>query len=119
MNEHVKDLWLHALRDGEYVQGSGMLKTQENTYCCLGVLCDLYHKTTGKGLWDNYTNMGFDTIVFEEHEFNLPDSVVEWAGLSELDPFIEGEKLSIHNDGDISTESKTFPEIADLIERYL
>lgn len=33
--------WVAALRSGKYVQGGGFLRTPEDKYCCLGVLCDL------------------------------------------------------------------------------
>ena len=49
MNRQIKDKWITALRSGEYNQDSdgGYLKTCDG-YCCLGVLCDLYVKETGK-----------------------------------------------------------------------
>ena len=47
----VKAAWLAALRSGEYVQGTGVLKSWEKTgvlrHCCLGVLGELYCKATG------------------------------------------------------------------------
>ena len=41
MNSEVKGQWTTALRSGEYEQGNGVLRTIDNTYCCLGVLCEL------------------------------------------------------------------------------
>lgn len=44
----IQAKWLEALESGEYLQGTGTLKSQEpahgtdkHTYCCLGVLCEL------------------------------------------------------------------------------
>ena len=44
--------WIKALRGGikrlaggEYEQGEGRLRTEQGTYCCLGVVCDLYDPT--------------------------------------------------------------------------
>lgn len=34
------ELWIAALRSGEYEQGGGVLKSVKNEYCCLGVLVD-------------------------------------------------------------------------------
>jgi len=33
--------WIRALRSGKYVQGTGALHRTSNTFCCLGVACDL------------------------------------------------------------------------------
>jgi len=49
MNAELKAKWLTALRSGEYLQGEGRLfNSQDNSYCCLGVLCDI----SGVGDWD-------------------------------------------------------------------
>lgn len=46
MKPEVKNLWISALRSGEYQQGVGALRQkadpeQPDRFCCLGVLCDL------------------------------------------------------------------------------
>jgi hypothetical protein len=41
LDPEVKAAWLQALRSGEYEQGTEMLRTRNDTYCCLGVLCEL------------------------------------------------------------------------------
>lgn len=41
MEAAIKSRWVEALRSGRYQQGRGSLRPSENTYCCLGVLCDL------------------------------------------------------------------------------
>lgn len=41
MNPEAKAKWVAALRSGNYVQGKGMLKTSDNTYCCMGVLAEV------------------------------------------------------------------------------
>lgn len=33
--------WVAALRSGEYKQGTHHLRSTDNSYCCLGVLCEL------------------------------------------------------------------------------
>ena len=40
MNNELRNLWVEALRSGKYKQGKGRLRDGD-TYCCLGVLCDL------------------------------------------------------------------------------
>ncbi len=46
MNPNVKEKWVKALRSGHYQQGKGMLRTHDDAFCCLGVLCDLYGRAT-------------------------------------------------------------------------
>lgn len=41
MNKTLKKKWIDALRSKAYKQGVGNLKTSNNKFCCLGVLCDL------------------------------------------------------------------------------
>lgn len=41
MNPAIKHKWVEALRSGEYKQAGGHLKTSDNRYCCLGVLCEV------------------------------------------------------------------------------
>jgi hypothetical protein len=41
MDAGLKAKWLEALRGFKYVQGRGTLRSPNNTYCCLGVLCDI------------------------------------------------------------------------------
>lgn len=44
MKAEVKKRWVEALCSGEYKKGIGGLHPTEDTYCCLGVLTDLYNK---------------------------------------------------------------------------
>lgn len=45
LDPEVKAAWLAALRSGEYRQGRNRLLTVEDrSFCCLGVLCDLWVK---------------------------------------------------------------------------
>src|SRR6478752_3145258 len=42
MDKKLKAEWLAALRSGKYKQGQGGLHNPDgDTYCCLGVLCDV------------------------------------------------------------------------------
>ena len=104
MNPRIKQLWVTALRSGQYRQGRGILRSTDGAHCCLGVLCDLHAKETGT-LW-YYDYLG----AFKW----LPRQVADWAGLSSPDPDILGSTLSRMNDS-----GATFREIADIIEREL
>jgi len=91
MNEEVKKKWIAALRSGEYEQGQSRLRPSEDTYCCLGVLCDLYVKETGIGEWRD-DDVAFqygrfkDAYIFrhpdeEAVRSHLPNKVLEWADM--------------------------------------
>lgn len=100
MNPDIKALWLEALRSGLYRQGRGRLRrSRNNTFCCLGVLCDVIAPKD----WKNEKHQGFT---------NLPSVQIGiQAGLAG----IEIRKLARLNDSD----RVDFPEIADWIEQNL
>lgn len=47
MDKALKAKWLEALRSGKYKQGRGKLRSVDDEFCCLGVLCDI----SGQGQW--------------------------------------------------------------------
>jgi len=134
MNKEIKERWLSALRSGEYAQGCGALK-DSNEFCCLGVLCDLYIKDGNDAEWsegfmDEWSE-GFmeDGVGYNEE---LPNSVVEWAGLDDNNPMIiidNGDRVNISkaNDGypgsehrgEVQVLSHSFEQVADIIEKQL
>jgi hypothetical protein len=82
MDQRVKKMWIDALRSGEYQQTTSKLKLG-NSFCCLGVLTDLYNKETGKGSWKELscvTIFASDDDYTEEY-MHLPREVQKWAGL--------------------------------------
>lgn len=129
MNPEVKAAWLEALRSGRYEQGQRQLRDGPK-FCCLGVLCDLHSRATGRtweeptdnrpvnGGWWRYITRGAD----------LPGEVMEWAGLDSADPKLAhsyneerrdgNETCSEFNDGCYGA-IHSFAEIADMIERRL
>lgn len=114
MKPEIKARWLAALRSGDYIQGHGQLR-EGNTFCCLGVLCDLYAKETGVE-WKKHES---ERYAFDHHLSFLPDSVMHWAGLVDHDPIpkLGGASctLSYFND----SRRASFNEIADHVERGL
>jgi hypothetical protein len=109
MKKSIKKKWVAALRSGEYEQGTGKLRDGD-TYCCLGVLCDIHRKETG-GRWR--------LEKYRAENLRLPDEVVSWAGLKSKSPAVfyenEDQYLSVLND-DIECN---FDQIADAIEENL
>ena len=129
MNKKIKAKWLTALKSGDYRQGRMELKNGPE-FCCLGVLCDLYIKETGKGEWEDSTFASVED--FDHEDENLPNGVREWAELPSCDPQVtigDGQKVNISraNDGYTgsvrlgakSVEKHSFAEIAVFIQEQL
>lgn len=120
MKAEVKQAWLEALRSGEYKQGQDWLRDGDQ-FCCLGVLCDLYIRAHAADSEWRLRRVG--PLFSVEGEVKLPpESVIDWAGLVERDPYVrieggpvEGCALAYLND-DLGM---TFAEIADIIEHAL
>ena len=94
MNKEWKDKWIAALQSGTYQQGSGRLRTRDDEYCCLGVLCDVVSPT--EGTWETREEGGvwvFSTPRDSSSAY-LPDSL---ATKLELSGFAQ-ERLAMLND---------------------
>ena len=113
MNPKVKKLWVEALRSGKYEQGYNGLRTNDNKFCCLGVLCDIHRKTMKKKGWrlDGLP----DTYFYGDSCGSLPSNVIEWSGVDNYNPTIKGNSLIFWNDN----IRYSFDKIADLIEKEL
>lgn len=125
MKADIKTEWLAALRSGKYQQGKRVLKTADDKFCCLGVLCDL----SGVGKWSDEAH----AFPSEEHGFVyqtpngdddgavLPFYVEEWAGLNDVNPTIASMEFSLLGEtlAALNDRGASFTEIADLIEKHL
>jgi hypothetical protein len=92
MNAEVKAKWVTALLSGEYKQGKGWLRSRNEEFCCLGVLCDLASKE-GVGDWNlsaDKTGISIYRYIADDQPngAELPLPVQRWAGLDESDPTI-------------------------------
>lgn len=122
MNREIKAKWVEALRSGTYKQGRHALRRANDTYCCLGVLCDLHAKETG-ARWKGPNWSGHYIYGEEEESGGLPKEVMEWAGLPTDNGLVrlpmwnsqEGcSTLAYKNDYGAS-----FEDIANTIEQHL
>jgi hypothetical protein len=100
VDAELKEKWLKALRSGQYRQGTGRLRTADDCYCALGVLCD----TSGKGRWvvDEAGCRMYKTDDWTAYVLPSPDLIDE----------DQRDEIILLNDG----EGKSFAEIADWIE---
>ena len=134
MNEQVKNLWVEALRSGDYQQGRNYLIESETfsnpNYCCLGVLCELYRERVG-GSWEYQPeeNEAYSFVAKDGEEGRdasticLPSSVMEWAELPDSDPSVEaGDELlplASYTLSALNDAGKNFEFIANIIENQL
>lgn len=137
MKKEIAELWVKALRSGEYKQARGKLKVVDSSesdtsevtrYCCLGVLCELYRLQTGRGEWvRGDTDVGPTALTQFKDSSNgeammsygdLIPTVKQWSGCNSFTgEFLEGGmRLYLIDLNDIG--KKTFPEIADVIEKH-
>lgn len=96
MIKDIKEKWVTALRSGEYTQTRQCLR-KGDTFCCLGVLSDIYISETDAAKWQR--GNAYDEIRvltwkqepeneedyedrFEESE--LPKPVQRWADVDEF-----------------------------------
>ena len=142
MDKEIKAKWLTALRSGDYAQGKGALRrAQDDTYCCLGVLCDVMAQE-GKGEWiaegsspDDYflfVTDGFDksmdifAAANEGHSetAGLPYKLADALGLDTAGRMPEGAFVDTQGGNAWSlvglndSADYTFEEIADVIDEH-
>lgn len=124
--KRVRAEWVKRLRSGEYKQGMAALRTEDDRFCCLGVLCDLYADVTGEGAWEWEPPRegmwghipGSWRFVTESEDADgvLPEEVQAWAGfIGEYDynPTLDGDRATWRNDD----QRNRFSTIARAIER--
>lgn len=121
MKTEYKDKWVKALRSGEYKQADGALSPDGDSFCCLGVLCEVLikdgvaiDKTMGENSDEGYRYSFGDTFDWE----TLPEGVADFVGLSEVNPRVVRDDIT-RDLATINDSGTPFDEIADLIEAQL
>src|SRR4051812_19674656 len=97
MNPEIKKQWVAALRSGEFKQGKAALRNGD-TFCCLGVLCELHRRANG-GEWERNEE---DDFLYHDNRSFLPEDVWEWAGLVDNNPVVARTSLTGRNDNGAS-----------------
>lgn len=87
MKKKYADKWVKALRSGKYSQTRLRLKNSSNSYCCLGVLCEVVKDEVG-GVWKSsgskckeFVIEGGPTKSDSVDDTHLPASVQKLVGL--------------------------------------
>lgn len=91
MDAELKRKWIEALRSGKYEQGRYEFKNKDGRFCCLGVLCRVADEPISGWAGGNWR--------FVNKATGSPNT---------------SDLLARMNDG-----GKTFPEIADWIEKNI
>lgn len=130
MNQQVVDLWVEALESGKYKQTTERL-ADENGYCCLGVLCELYCKNVtdikspyqvikvNEDECDSDGNREEITINCFKYSIEyeiLPKEVQEWVGLNSNDGKYNKPNNTLETLASLNDEGRTFKEIAAIIK---
>ena len=117
MNPAVKELWLRALRSGEYQKIEGSLyysnpRGEGPGHCALGVLCE---EAAKQGLIEiNPSADAHDRFVKTTPDHLVPEGVVEWADLGDFTD-VEQPVMAL-NDRGIVDRPTTFEDVATFIE---
>lgn len=121
MKPEIKEKWLIALRSGEYKQTRNTLRIASSdakesgdySYCCLGVLCDLYIRETGLGKWDGGA---FVSSSGTREDALLPTAVIAWAGMNSSSGRFGHTPLKdcLAN---VNDHSNDFNEVIEIIEK--
>jgi hypothetical protein len=126
MNQDIKNKWIDALLSGEYKQGYSVLHNRDdNSYCVLGVLCEVARKcgvieTSSKvSYYAGETRGIIECTVYGEYStFMLPPEVTKWANLNDSNPTIPSNDpvafqptLSSYND-----KGCPFSKLANIIK---
>jgi len=109
VKKEIADMWVQALRSGEYRQGRGRLKREDGAMCCLGVLCDLVPSEVGK-----WNRLAFE-MAGDQNEAHLPKSARDWAGMCSQAGMVNHIKVQLTK---LNDDGATFSEIADIIEKH-
>lgn len=122
MDPRKKRDWVDALRSGRYRQALSRLSSDAETFCCLGVACDLARQE-GVGHWIGYWHPAGDSMSFvgsgdasDVSWSQMPQSVAEWLGAAEGDPRVStgnGARVPLSQ---LNDQGYSFNEIADFIE---
>lgn len=116
MKKAIAKKWVAALRSGDYQQGKGRLRNNQDQFCCLGVLCNLHAQAHPK-IAAAQTDKNYLT-----HDAYLPEEVMAWAGMQREDGTIPQRKIRIgetyYTDlACANDQGVTFHQIADAIEQ--
>jgi len=115
MDPGIRAQWTAALRSGEYRQGQAVLRSINDRFCCLGVLCDLAEKA---GVIRAHKTP--DDWAYDGEDAYLPEAVMDWAGITDTSPRVVNVHSTMEEDPTLTTlnddDEWDFAQIADAID---
>lgn len=125
MKKEWADKWIKALRSGEYKQTTGMLNKNNESVCCLGVLCELWRQEQLIPMkWETHSSDNNSMGLFGEAAVvptQISKEIVMYSSIGCIDlpyPARDNEKKEIKLI-DLNDKAKlTFPQIADVIAYF-
>lgn len=114
MKKSVAIKWVKALRSGKYKKGIGSLnRISDNSYCCLGVLCDI----SKKGKWTPEGSYCIGPGWY--YDIFLPKSVANWAGMTNAEGGLSAGYRGVRSLVNLNDHvAKSFKMIANYIEKH-
>lgn len=130
VNKERVQLLVDALRSGDFKQGLNMLRTNDDTYCCLGVACEVA-RLNGLGIdWvSQETSCDCEDCSANRWKFNgsgeaLGEDVANWYGFEDDGYFVNDPQLGPDEQGRTLTAIRAnddygwnFDQIADALEK--
>lgn len=119
----VKAKWLAALRSGDYKQTAGTLRDEDkpNSFCCLGVLCNIHAQEHPK-----FAKEQTDIKTYDGEQDTPSERVLEWAFGANYNSSMDSCVLVKTSVGSNATLAElndsgryTFKAIANVIEKQL
>jgi len=110
MKKDIKDKWIKALRSGNYEQGKSSLRSLDNKFCCLGVLCDIIDNKK----WETFEKTNSAKASYP-YTYNGYSGILSYKMTTELKMKDDEQQKLI----DMNDTGKSFAEIADWIEGNL
>jgi hypothetical protein len=124
MNPEKKEKWLSALK--EFQQGKGKLRSEDNKYCCWGVLCEVYLQEGNKGEWKTGKNKYYFASPSTNSAFYPTSDVLNFAGIDDSIKFPaqinneDYESVSIVTIlAELNDKGFTFDQISQFIKENL
>jgi hypothetical protein len=131
MKKEIADIWVKALISKKYKQGKEFLcqigHNRSKSFCCLGVLCDLYQQDRAKkkkkkisvSLDQDLSSVDISVIAFDGVSELLPQSVMKWAGMKHSDGTHCDEYDYCYNLAEMNDiECLSFIKIANHIKKH-
>jgi len=111
MKREIATQWVKALRSGDYKQGTGVLRSSDNRFCCLGVLCEVLREELNLEVTKIPSDYNH-AYEYEGSQIALPRKVRDYVRMRSSDgDYDDRNSLAKLNDKGMS-----FSDLADVIE---